>query len=199
MQSQMKHPLRELVRNVIKTDHPKTVGELAQLVSGDREVADDEFTTALKQLLSEGCIELKGPSRNLESPLDYLFTITISGWFWATMIFTGSAILSVAFIPDTFPLSIIRWMLGSVFVLYLPGYVLIHALFPVRKQMDGTERFALSVGLSLAIDPLVGLILNYFPWGIRLVPIMISLTILAVGLAIIALAREYRVNTRSQT
>ena len=48
--------------------------------------------------------------------------------------------------------------------------------------------------------PLVGLLLNYTPWGIRLTPIVISLTVLTVGLAVIALARQYRTSSaRSET
>jgi uncharacterized membrane protein len=45
----------------------------------------------------------------------------------------------------------------------------------------------------------VGLLLNYTPWGIRLNPIVVSLTILTVGLAMVALAREYRLSKIIQT
>ena len=190
-QSQPKPSLREVVRNTIETKHPKTVAELAQLVSADGTVYEDEFTAELKQAVSEGGIELKEPSYNLESALDYLFTITISGWFWATMILAGSAILSVAFVPDVFPVNSIRWVLGSVFMLYLPGYTLIQFLFSEKKELDSLERFALSVGLSLAVVPLIGLILNYLPCGIRLEPITISLSLFVVSFAILAAARKY--------
>ncbi|MEM1745096.1 MAG: DUF1616 domain-containing protein, partial [Candidatus Nezhaarchaeales archaeon] len=53
------------------------------------------------------------------------------------------------------------------------------------------ERLALSIGLSLALVPLVGLILNYTPWGIRLDPIMVSLSLLTLGLLFIASVRKY--------
>lgn len=43
-------------------------------------------------------------------------------------------------------------VVGSVFVLFLPGYSLIRALFGSR-ELDNIERFALSVGLSLALVP----------------------------------------------
>jgi uncharacterized membrane protein len=39
------------------------------------------------------------------------------------------------------------------------------------------ERVALSLGLSLAVVPLIGLVLNYTPWGIRLTPILVSLAL----------------------
>jgi len=71
----------------------------------------------------------------------------------------------------------LRVILGLPFVLFFPGYVLIAALFPGRKALDGLERTALSFGLSIAVVPLVGLGLNYTPWGIRLTPILVSLTL----------------------
>ncbi len=78
----------------------------------------------------------------------------------------------VVFFPD----SLARQILGLVFVLFLPGYAATAALFPENDQIDGIERIALSFGLSIAIVPLVGLALNYTPWGIRLDPILASVS-----------------------
>ncbi len=80
----------------------------------------------------------------------------------------------------------IRAVLGLPLVLFLPGYALIAALFPAKSDLDGIERTALSFGLSIAVVPLIGLGLNYTPWGIRLLPILISLsvfTLILCGLA----------------
>jgi uncharacterized membrane protein len=44
-----------------------------------------------------------------------------------------------------------------------------------EKGIDSIERIALSFGLSIAVVPLIGLILNFTPWGIRLEPILLSL------------------------
>jgi uncharacterized membrane protein len=70
-----------------------------------------------------------------------------------------------------------RVVLGLPFVLFFPGYVLIAALYPRRSDLDGVERLALSLGLSLAVVPLIGLVLNFTPWGIRLTPILVSLAL----------------------
>jgi uncharacterized membrane protein len=70
-----------------------------------------------------------------------------------------------------------RIVLGLPFVLFFPGYVLIAALYPRRSDLDGVERVALSLGLSLAVVPLIGLVLNYTPWGIRLTPILVSVAL----------------------
>jgi len=71
--------------------------------------------------------------------------------------------------------NLIRIFIGLPFILFIPGYVLIFALFPNKISIDIIERIALSFGLSLAIVPLIGLGLNYTPWGIRLQPIYFSI------------------------
>ena len=81
-------------------------------------------------------------------------------------------ILLIAFVPD----SLARQVLGLVFVLFLPGYAATAALFPENEQIDAIERVALSFGLSIAIVPLIGLGLNFTSWGIRLEPIMASVS-----------------------
>lgn len=78
----------------------------------------------------------------------------------------------VFLVPD----SLARQVLGLVFVLFLPGYAATAALFPESDQIDGIERVALSFGLSIAIVPLIGLALNFTPFGIRLDPILASVS-----------------------
>ena len=92
-----------------------------------------------------------------------------------------------------FPLlssSPIRTMLGLPMVLFLPGYALIAALFPGKDDLDSIERIALSFGLSIAVVPLIGLALNYTPWGIRLVPVLISISAFTLAMSVIALQRR---------
>ena len=81
-----------------------------------------------------------------------------------------------------------RTILGIPFVLFIPGYVLIAALFTKKDDLDSIERIALSFGLSIAIVPLIGLVLNY-TFGIRLIPILVSLCIYTIGLIFVT---EYR-------
>ncbi|KGK98096.1 hypothetical protein LI82_10185 [Methanococcoides methylutens] len=84
----------------------------------------------------------------------------------------------------------IRTVLGLPMVLFLPGYALIAALFPSRDDLDGIERLALSFGLSIAVVPLIGLALNYTPWGIRLLPILISLSAFTILMCAVAVLRR---------
>ncbi|WP_276253269.1 DUF1616 domain-containing protein [Halomontanus rarus] len=124
----------------------------------------------------------------------------------------------------------LRVPLGLVFVLFVPGYVFIAALFPeegasptdaqtdntetlegdhtdetadaddegtiwdgqLRSGIDGIERVALSFGLSIAIVPLLGLVLNFTPWGIRLVPIMVTVTAFTLVTTALAAIRRWQ-------
>ncbi len=191
LDSQRSASLKDVVKNIIKTRHPKNVAQLAQLVSADATVDEDDFIVELKSLVNEGAIELREPSYNMNSITDYLLTITVSAWFWATMMLSAAALLSIVFVPDLFPISIIRWVLGSIFVLYLPGSMLVQVFFPGKKDFDDLERFALGVGLSIIVSPLIGLILNYLPWGIRFAPVTAALTMVVILFALLALARKY--------
>jgi len=101
-------------------------------------------------------------------------------------------IMELVLLTDIFVLTpginetMFRNILGLPLVLFLPGYALIAALFPAKSDLDGIERVALSFGLSIAVVPLIGLGLNYTPWGIRTLPILISLsafTFIMCGLA----------------
>ena len=86
--------------------------------------------------------------------------------------------------------SLLRILFGVAMVLFIPGYALIAALFPARDDLDGIERVALSFGLSIAVVPLIGLALNYTPWGIRLDPILTSLTLFTLAMVGIAWYRR---------
>ena len=88
---------------------------------------------------------------------------------------------------DAYPLIYVRSALGIIFVLFMPGYVLIKTIYPKQNQIKSestkgilsknisanmyvAERILLSLGISIALIPIVGLILNCTPWGIRLAP-----------------------------
>ena len=94
-------------------------------------------------------------------------------------------IIIIAFLPS----NDLRIVLGLPFLLVFPGYTLVAALFPGKTDLGGVERVALSLGLSIAVIPLAGLILNYTPWGIALNPILASVTVF---IAVTSIAAWYR-------
>lgn len=94
--------------------------------------------------------------------------------------------------------TIIRSALGLVMILFVPGYTLIAALFPGKDDIDGIERAALSFGLSIAVVPLIGLGLNFTPWGIRLDPILVCLTIFTVLCVVVAIVRRHMLHAEDR-
>jgi uncharacterized membrane protein len=86
----------------------------------------------------------------------------------------------------------LRVVLGLLLVLFLPGYSLIAIFFPRKDDLGMIERVALSFGLSIAVVPLLGFVLNYTPFGIRLIPILITLSAFTISLSIVAWVRRMK-------
>ncbi len=139
---------------------------------------------------ASGELELEDPSPPT-TLAQYLARPDYSLWLWTT---ASLALATVAVVAATEgrggPLMPLRYVLGTVFVLFLPGYSLVEALYPRGDELSPLERLALSIGLSLALVPLVGLLLNYTPFGIRLYPVLASLSALTLCLAFIGARRK---------
>jgi len=108
---------------------------------------------------------------------------------WVIGILTVLLAVVIAFSPST----VARIILGLPFLLFFPGYTLAAALFPKKGSLGGLERVALSFGLSIAVVPLIGLILNFTPWGIRLAPILISLAVFIIAASGVAWYRREKI------
>ncbi|MGB9131688.1 MAG: DUF1616 domain-containing protein [Methanosarcina sp.] len=117
---------------------------------------------------------------NQKFPSDLLL---IAGLVIITDIFVLIPVLSGSFI---------RTALGLPMVLFLPGYALIAMLFPEKGGLEWMERIALSVGISIAVVPLIGLALSFSPWGIREIPLLVSLSVFTLLMCGVAYVRRMR-------
>ena len=106
------------------------------------------------------------------------------------VVFIISAGLFIMFAPPN--ATIVRAIFGVPLVLFLPGYALIVALFPGKNDLGGIERFALSFGFSIAIVPLIGLVLDFISLGIRLIPVLLSISFFTLVMCLIAYFRRIR-------
>lgn len=88
--------------------------------------------------------------------------------------------------------------LALLLVLFTPGYVLVAALFPRSQGISGVARIALSLGLSLAMVPILGLILSATPFGIRFPSIVASLAVFTLVVGLVAVARRFRVPAKDR-
>jgi uncharacterized membrane protein len=96
---------------------------------------------------------------------------------WLIGILTILLVVVIVFFPST----VARIVLGLPFLLFFPGYTLVAALFPKKESVGGVARVALSFGLSIAVVSLIGLVLNFSPWKIRLVPVLTSLAVFVIA------------------
>ena len=129
--------------------------------------------------------------------LQYLVRLDYSLWFWVVVVLTLTTLTTILLSNYLGFIIYLRYVLGSVFVLFIPGYVTVEALYPRDSDLKPLERLALSIGLSLALVPLIGLILNYTPWGIRLEPVITSLTVYNLLVGSVAVYRRYLILSSS--
>jgi len=185
------------ILEIVKTEEPETVEKLVEMTIQKLGINKDTSLKLVIELENQGRLRLSQPIVSIQTEFNaYLFS-SHAAWFWIIIALSISTTISVFTIPEnSAPYIYIRYILGSVFVVFLPGYSLIKALFPTR-EIDNIERTALSIGMSLALVPLVGLLLNYTPWGIRLTPVTLSLLSLTTILTTIGLQREYTQKTRT--
>ncbi len=102
---------------------------------------------------------------------------------WSVMIGSLLLIGAVLALPD----SLITVIVGIPFILFFPGYAILSVVFPSAKHLATVERMVISLGLSIAIAPVVGIGLNLFEIGagmslILLIIALVSLVFVLVGL-----------------
>jgi hypothetical protein len=91
----------------------------------------------------------------------------------STWIIIASVALLIVVLMIVIPNSL--WIVLSVpLVLFLPGFALTVILFP-SKSLGIVERLLLSLGLSVALTALLGLLLNVTPWGLQASSLWIAL------------------------
>lgn len=191
--------LEELILQTIRKSKPSTMEQLVKLIQADFKMPEQDILEQIVDLQDHGKISFR---ENSPAPAtafaNYAFS-SKSSWFWIIVALSAATITLVFTVPETaYPLVYARYAFGSVFILVLPGYAFIKALFPT-KEIDNIERAALSIGLSLALVAIIGQILNYASWGIRTAPIIFSLSATTATFATVAIMREYQTKTKAIT
>ena len=180
--------IEELILKTIKEKGLKTIRELVLYLKKKYDISEEMILSIVASMKAKGKLilsrkeirtkeELASDPSRPRGLINYLQS-PLATDFWVVLTLTAVAVLTALLIPeDLYPIIILRWILGALFVLFLPGYALASALFP-KRELNSLEQIAASFGLSLAIAPLIGLLLNFTPWGISLSPILICLSII---------------------
>ena len=147
----------------------------------------DKIISEIIRLQTEKKILIKESAPYRRFP-DYLLS-PISLWFWEATFATITS-LSLIFVSSGWALYF-RFVFGGLMVLFLPGYSLVGLVYSKKNELDYMTRIALSFVLSLAISTLVGLALNFTPFGITLFALALSLGALTTGLLLLTALRRY--------
>jgi len=186
------------ITQIVNERNPETVEQLIELIQSKHPMPRQKILDTIIKLQNQGKITLKQPKTRPDLTLTKYIVSPKAYWYWIIIALSLATTILVFTIPENaYPIVYARYILGAIFVLWLPGYALIKALFPT-KEIDQIERVALSIGMSLALVPITGLLLNYTPWGIRLTPVTLSLLSLTVTLATAALIREQTVEEKEK-
>lgn len=185
----MSEYLEKAVKDTALSLGNPTVSELVSTLVQEKGLKSKDATRAVYVLWKKGELELAeaNPPSTLSSYAFHLENL----WFWGLTALVAIT-LSVVFLVNSSVLIYLRYALGGVFLLFLPGAMMLAALYSKEGELGELERVVLSIGLSLAVVPLVGLALNYTPWGITLAPIMVSLAIFTEALGIAAFVKKFQ-------
>jgi hypothetical protein len=147
-------------------------------------LSTEEIQNAVKKLESKKKITLLVPGANR----DFLHYVTRSFnglSLWLTIAATCLVVAVIFLLPDTETWSYMRMMTGAVFVLFIPGNALVQLLF-ANRNMEQTEQMILSVGLSIALISLIGLMLKYILLALTVESAVISIGTLSIILSAVA-------------
>jgi hypothetical protein len=192
--------IKDVIVKTIKEQKPETTSQLIKIVQETTNLPEKEIINILSQLEAEDKIHFNKKQEMASASIGTSLFTSEAAWYWATMAVAITTTITVFTISqDSYPLAYVRNILGVIFVLFLPGYAFIKALFPTKvpietssESLDNIERIALSIGVSIALTSIVGLILYYTPIGIGLAPITLSLLALTAVFATAAMARDYQ-------
>jgi hypothetical protein len=193
-----KTEIKEILLETIKKENPKNTYDLVNMIQGKTDLTKNEITTILIELEKENKLHFTKEQSPLQSTARGYILSKQAIWYQITIAIAIAATLSIFTISENSPIILIRSALGTVFVLFLPGYTLVKLLFQQKlpvvtnsERMDNIERFLLSIGLSITLAIIVSLIFNYTPSGIHIIPITTDLLTITIVFATVDILREF--------
>lgn len=182
--------LEKNVFDVIKTQNPTDVNELIEILSTKYNIEREEALKTVIDLQDKNLIRFTEEETDRYSDLFSYIKSQDSRWYLAVIAASFIALFSVLLVPDGSPLVFLRYLLGFLMVILLPGYSTLRALYDMRS-ISYAKIILMSLGISVCIASVIGVILNFTPWG--LTPASTSLTqfVVILGLASFSVYREF--------
>jgi hypothetical protein len=188
--------VEKMVLDMMNRKTCRKVGDVvANLHKVDRSISADEIHDAVRNLERQGTVNLseeKMPSSFVKSLSDPWTNLPL----WAAVLGSILMIVSLYLLPQEGPWLGVRGVIGAVFLFAVPGYALAGLLVRQDKP-HAVELIAVSIGLSLGIVALVGIVLGYSEIGVRMEPVIASMSAFSIAVAILASYRNYSLRHRA--
>jgi uncharacterized membrane protein len=165
--SSQANDLTETILETINEKKPQSVKQLAIILRETLNLQEKEMLEVILKLQAQGIIKLEDHGQESRSLASYATGRDL--WYWLTMGAVAITATLVFIIPENlYPWIYVRNFFGVIFVLFLPGFAFVKALFPANlpekissEFLEKIEQIAISVGLSISIVLIFGLILYY--------------------------------------
>jgi hypothetical protein len=194
-----KTEIKEIILEIVKKENLQNTHDLINIIQEKTGLTKNEITNILIELEKEYKLHFTRKQSPLKSSAISYILSKQATWYQITIAIAIATALSIFAISESSTIIFIRSALGAVFILFLPGYTIVRLLFQQKlplvtnnESMDNIERFFLSIGLSIVLTMIVGLIFNYTPWGINLIPITLDLLTITIGFATLDILVEFQ-------
>jgi hypothetical protein len=182
--------VERMILDIVHRQHITKVGEVvSSLQKLDGFLATHEIYDAIKRLEERGEINLSEEKNS--SFLKNLADVEVNAPFWLAIAAAAAIFVATYALPQDGAWSLARTISGAIFLFVMPGYVMTNT-FVSRNRLSYIERMAISVGLSLASVSLIGMTLAYGISGIKLEPIISTMTAFVFVMALIGAYVDFR-------
>ncbi|MHA1252451.1 MAG: DUF1616 domain-containing protein [Candidatus Helarchaeota archaeon] len=191
--------LSDIIINILKNNKNLTIKQLISKINSEYNYSNNLIIKCIKDMADQGLINISKitipKEQPFKNPIINYFLSKNSLSFWLSLIIIVISFFLVYYVPQNsiwsdnfwiFSLGILRIIFGTIITLFLPGYLFLSLLYYNKKDLDILEKFGLSIGLSISIVLLIGLIFNFTPIGITLNPIISTINIISLVLLVIS-------------
>jgi uncharacterized membrane protein len=178
-----------MVLDIMQRQNLTKMGDVVvNLQKFDKFLNTEEIHDAARRLERRGEINLS-EKKISSSFVRNLADVEVNAPFWIAMLSCAAILVTGSFPEDAIWFEL-RQVSTAVFLFVIPGYVMTNA-FIARNRLSYVERITVSVGLSLAVVALVGIVLAYGIAGIKQQPVIISLVTLVTVLAFVGAYKDF--------
>jgi hypothetical protein len=112
-------------------------------------------------------------------------------FFWGQFLFIVFFYFITYYSESVYPIIFIKYVSSFIFILFIPGYALLNAIYYKKDEIEGVKKISLIVVTSITITAIVGIILNFLPWGVDSYLYFFTISILFIILNIYGLYKKY--------